>query len=240
MLKFIILACSVGFVLAYDFKDPFFNEILLENLLDDSESLPLSGRFPRSAVDVLDKRCKRRYPCCIVSNDAVLDTMIDIKMDCFREIRAKNRVGKAAAEPINVFNYEGLNKTKEELICAMECAGLRYNFHNEEGGANLHLFLDFAKSIMASQPEISLKDQQEIMGHIQSCIKEAQEKVSLNPPMPGQCSPFASDFGYCIWRRETIHCPKKHRVENHRCDRIREKLTKGEPLHYYKAEIEDI
>ncbi|XP_053676494.1 uncharacterized protein LOC128726693 [Anopheles nili] len=242
MFKYILLACLVGLVVAYDFKDPFFNEIVLWNLMDDAEAPSLSDRFRRSAADILDKRCQRRFICCNDLSTASLDTMLDMKKECIMEVLQKN---SSANEPtpesapevgtVNVFTFEGLEQTKRDVICTFECTGRKNNMIDENGAIYEEKLLDFTKLIFTpTDPQ-----QQFLEEHMKICVKEAKERLALSPPEPGQCNPTASHFGYCMWRQLTVYCPMEKRVESPRCDRIREKLANNEPLHYYKFAVDD-
>uniref|UniRef100_A0A9I3EI71 Uncharacterized protein n=1 Tax=Anopheles dirus TaxID=7168 RepID=A0A9I3EI71_9DIPT len=233
MVKLILFVSLVGFVVAYDFQDAFYNELLLDDLMDESDAPMMLNRFRRSTPE--DDKCKRRYKCCNDDNNENLDKIHEIKKQCFTEVRNKNKAD-GAYEPVDVFSCERLNKTKMEVICAMECVGRKKEVLNEDGTLIEGKLMEFVKSNFAADDW-----QQPLLGgHIDTCLKEAKEKAAKNPREAGQCSSETSHFGYCMWRQLALACPKEKQVANRRCDRIREKLANNEPLHYYKAELEDM
>uniref|UniRef100_A0A182QPU3 Uncharacterized protein n=1 Tax=Anopheles farauti TaxID=69004 RepID=A0A182QPU3_9DIPT len=233
MLKFVLFVSLIALVVAYDFQDSFYNEVLLEDLLDDSDAPTMLSRFRRSTAE--DDKCKRRYKCCNDSNNENLDKIHEIKKQCFMEVRNKNKAD-GAYEPVDVFSCERLNKTKMEVICAMECVGRKKEVVNEDGTLIESKLMEFVKSNFASDDW----QQPLLEGHIETCVKEAKDKAAKNPREAGQCNSETSNFGYCMWRQLALACPKDKQVANRRCDRIREKLANNEPLHYYKAELEDM
>lgn len=122
------------------------------------------------------------------------------------------------------------------MICAMECVGRKKEVVNEDGTLIEPKLMEFVKSNFAADDW----QQPLLAGHIETCVKEAKEKAAKMPREAGQCSSETSNFGYCMWRQMALACPKDKQVANKRCDRIREKLANNEPLHYYKAELEDM
>ena len=123
-----------------------------------------------------------------------------------------------------------------EVICAMECVGRKKEVVNEDGTLIEPKLMEFVKSNFAADDW----QQPLLAGHIETCVKEAKEKAAKMPREAGQCSSETSNFGYCMWRQMALACPKDKQVASKRCDRIREKLANNEPLHYYKAELEDM
>ena len=59
--------------------------------------------------------------------------LVEAKMQCFKEHREKrkNLIKNGTEEEIddgfNMFSCARMNKTKEELVCMMECVGQKYN-----------------------------------------------------------------------------------------------------------------
>ncbi|XP_058129579.1 uncharacterized protein LOC131290038 [Anopheles ziemanni] len=235
MLKLVLFISCVGFVVAYDFKDSFYNELLLEDMLDGSEEATLMGRFRRSpSGDSTDDKCKRRYKCCNDANGENMEKIHEIKKQCFTEVRNKNKA-EGTYEPVDMFSCERLNKTKMEVICAMECLGRKKEIVDDSGSLLEPKLHEFVKVNFAADEW----QQPLIDGHIKTCVKEAREKTAKSPREAGQCNAEASNFGYCMWRQMALACPKEKQVANKRCDRIRERLANNEPLHYYKAELDD-
>nr|AAQ16288.1 odorant-binding protein AgamOBP56 [Anopheles gambiae] len=181
----------------------------MEDLLDNADEPIMFGRFRRSASEVQDDKCKRKYKCCNDANTENMEKIHEIKKQCFMEM---------------------------EVICAMECVGRKKEVVNEDGTLIEPKLMEFVKSNFAADDW----QQPLLAGHIETCVKEAKEKAAKMPREAGQCSSETSNFGYCMWRQMALACPKDKQVANKRCDRIREKLANNEPLHYYKAELEDM
>uniref|UniRef100_A0AAG5DPM1 Odorant-binding protein n=1 Tax=Anopheles atroparvus TaxID=41427 RepID=A0AAG5DPM1_ANOAO len=238
MLKLVLFVSCVGFVVAYDFKDSFYNELLLEDLLDDTtgSAVPPVDRFRRSTSDdSMDDKCKqRRYKCCNDANGENMEKIHEVKKQCFTEVRSKNKAD-GTYEPVDMFSCERLNRTKMEVICAMECVGRKKEIVDETGSLLEPKLTEFVKANFASDEW----QQPLIAGQIETCVKEAKEQAAKQPREAGQCNPDVSNFGYCMWRQMALACPKEKQVANKRCDRIRERLANNEPLHYYKAELDD-
>ncbi|XP_049540364.1 glutactin-like [Anopheles darlingi] len=234
MLKLALFVCFIGLAVSYDFKDPFYNEVLLEDMLDESVDNVMLSRFRRSASDSLDEKCKRRYKCCNDVNTENLDKIKEVKKQCFTEVRNKNKADKTY-EPVDMFSCERLNNTKTEVICAMECVARKKEILNEDGTLMEEKLLEFTRTNFAADEW----QQPLLAGFIEMCLKEAKEKVAKNPREPGQCNAETSNYGYCMWRQMALACPKDKQESTKRCERMREKLANNEPIHYYKAELDD-
>uniref|UniRef100_A0A182Y732 Carboxylesterase type B domain-containing protein n=1 Tax=Anopheles stephensi TaxID=30069 RepID=A0A182Y732_ANOST len=216
MFKLAVFVGLIGFVVAYDFQDSYYNELLLQDLLDDADEPSMMGRFRRSPADAQDDKCKRRYKCCNDANNENLDKIHEIKKQCFAEVRNKNKAD-GAYEPVDFFSCDRLNKTKMDVICAMECVGRKKEVVNDDGTLIEGKLMEFVKSNFAADDW----QQPLLAGHIDTCVKEAKDKAAKSPREAGQCSSETSNFGYCMWRQMALACPKDKQVANKRCDRIR-------------------
>ncbi|XP_058065413.1 uncharacterized protein LOC131215050 [Anopheles bellator] len=234
MLKLVLFVGLVGLAVAYDFQDPYYNQILLEDMLEASEDSVLLGRFRRSAGDSLDEKCSRRsHKCCNDDNVENVDKIKELKRQCFAEQRLKRK-----EEPVDMFSCERVNKTRKDVNCAMECVGRKKNIVADDGSLLEDKVLEFAKTEIAPEEWLAPL----VAGFVDTCIKEVKEKSVKSPRESGQCNPEASAFGYCMWRQISTACPKEKQIVSRRCDRIREKLANKESLHYLQAveAVEDV
>lgn len=63
----------------------------MEDLLDNADEPIMFGRFRRSASEVQDDKCKRKYKCCNDANTENMEKIHEIKKQCFMEVRNKNK-----------------------------------------------------------------------------------------------------------------------------------------------------
>ncbi len=68
----------------------------------------------------------------------------------------------------------------------------------------------------------------------ETCIAEAKEAVTANPPEQGKCNPVAIKFSHCMWREMVKACPKAMQSDSSKCAKLREKLDKGEKIDFHQ------
>ncbi|XP_055535876.1 uncharacterized protein LOC129724754 [Wyeomyia smithii] len=226
MIKLLIVLSLFGLVACYDFKDPFYNELLLDELVDND--LVTNDRIKRAASETTEDKCKRqRHRCCNDANGENWDKIKDLKKQCYAEVRSKDRTERGMADPIDMFNCEKLNRTKQEMICATECIGRKKNVLDAKGNLlEPSVLISFVKEHFASDPW-----QEPLLADIvDSCAEEVAEKKLKNAAEETRCNPSASYFKYCMWRQMTLACPKEMQESSKKCDRLREKLANNEPV----------
>ncbi|EDS42865.1 odorant-binding protein [Culex quinquefasciatus] len=231
MLKFVICLAFLGLVAAYDFKDSFYNELLLEDLLDSEDVLTSADRFRRSPAmaDPADDKCKKqhhKHKCCNDANTDNLDKIRDLKKQCFSEQKTKERSARGMIDPVDMFNCEKMNKTKQDLICAIECVGRKKSILDKDGNLlEATKLVPFVKENFAADPW----QEPLVEGFVDTCLKEVAEKMAAKTE-EFRCNPASSHFGYCMWRQTTMACPKEKQEQSKKCEKIREKLANNEPI----------
>ncbi|XP_055591674.1 uncharacterized protein LOC129743621 [Uranotaenia lowii] len=233
MLKLVVCLSVIGLVASYDFKDSFYNEHLMEDLLDDRATLTLMDRFKRAAADGSgEDKCKRqnKHKCCNDSNEENLDKIKELKKECYNEVKAKDEAG-TVQEPIDFFSCEKINKTKQDIVCTAECVGRKKNVIDEKGDLLAPaVLIPFVKENFAADAW----QEPLIAGFVDTCLKEVADKKATRKD-EYRCNPASSHFGYCMWRQMTLACPKEMQESSKKCDKIREKLAKNEPVSMYKS-----
>ncbi|XP_053685998.1 uncharacterized protein LOC128735542 [Sabethes cyaneus] len=232
MIKLVIGLLFFGLVASYDFKDPFYNELLLDELLDSD--MVTIDRFKRAAPEATEDKCKRqhnRHRCCNdpASSDNVeqKSDIKDLKKQCYAEVRSKDRTERGMSDPVDMFSCEKMNRTKQDMICASECIGRKKNVLDAKGNLlEPSVLIPFVKEHFASDPW----QEPLVSDFVDTCMKEVAEKNAKLAPEETRCNPSASSFKYCMWRQTTLACPKEMQESSKRCDRVREKLANKEPV----------
>ncbi|XP_062715553.1 uncharacterized protein LOC134291603 [Aedes albopictus] len=230
MFKLVVCLSVLGLVACYDFKDSFYNELVLEDILDSEDTPTLMDRFKRSNPE-MDDKCKRhhRHKCCNDANGDNMDKYRETKKQCFTEVRSKERSARGMMNPVDMFDCEKMNKTKQEYICAVECVGRKFDIIDKEGNLmSADKLVKFTKDNFAADPwQDAVVDEL-----VASCLKEVAEK---NEKMKATgdhttCNPSSSNFGYCMWRQMTLACPKDKQDTSKKCERMRERFANNEPF----------
>ncbi|XP_058830642.1 uncharacterized protein LOC131689518 [Topomyia yanbarensis] len=237
MLKLVICLSFLAVVSSYDFKDPYYNEILLADLLDSDDSLTAFDRFKRSTNEITDDKCKRqhKHKCCNDANGDNLDMIKELKKQCFTEIKSKERTERGMMDPIDMFSCEKVKRAKEDMICALECVGRKKNVVDAKGNLlDPAVLIPFVKENFASDPW----QEPLIAGTVDDCLREVAEKNEKAEET--RCNPSSAHFGYCMWRQFTLACPKGMQEASKKCDKVREKLANNEPVSmYHKHDFDD-
>ncbi|XP_058460137.1 uncharacterized protein LOC131435890 [Malaya genurostris] len=232
MLKLVICLSFLAFAASYDFKDSYYNEILLADLLDGDDSLMVFDRYKRSTTEIADDKCKRqhKHKCCNDSNGENLDKIKDLKRQCFTEVKSKDRSEQGATEPIDMFSCEKVNRVKQDVLCALECVANKKNAVDANGNLlEPAVLIPFVKENFAADPW----QEPLIPGFVDSCLQEVAEKKTKPSSEETRCNPASAQFGYCMWRQFTLACPKERQETSKKCDKVREKLLNNEPVSMY-------
>ncbi|XP_055625284.1 uncharacterized protein LOC129767974 [Toxorhynchites rutilus septentrionalis] len=246
MLKLVLCLSFLGLVASYDFQDSFYNEALLEDLLDGDTLTPMD-RFKRSAADATEEknRCEGRrhhkHKCCNDDNTENLEKMRDLKKQCFAEIRAaRENAARGASESVDMFSCERVNRTKGDLVCAMECVGRKKNVVDAEGNLlEPSILVPFVKENYAADAW----QEPLVAGFVDTCLKEVAEKSAKPSGKEYRCNPSASHFQYCMWRQSTLACPKEKQDTSRKCIRARERFATNvnneKELEFHNQDLDD-
>ncbi|XP_062556149.1 uncharacterized protein LOC134220990 [Armigeres subalbatus] len=241
MFKLVLCLSALGLVACYDFKDSFYNELVLEDILDSEDTPTLMDRFKRSTPEANDDKCKRnhhRHRCCNDANGENMDKFRDTKKQCFSEVRSKDRSARGMVNPVDMFDCEKMNKTKQEYICAVECVSRKFDVIDQEGNLlGADKLIQFTKDNFAADPW----QESIIEGVVDTCLKEVAEK-NEKLKASGEtttCNPASSNFGYCMWRQMTLACPKDKQEQSKKCERMRERFANNELVSYHKHDFDD-
>ncbi|XP_062556150.1 uncharacterized protein LOC134220991 [Armigeres subalbatus] len=230
MFKLVACIAVLGLVACYDFKDSFYNELILEDILDSEDTPTMMDRFKRSTAETNDDKCKRhhhRHRCCNDANDEKMEKFHETHKQCLSENRSNGRSARGKFNPVDMFDCEKMKKIKQDHICAMECVNRKLETVDKEGNlVDREALIQFAKNSLAADMW-----QEDVLGDmVDACLKEVTDKTEKLKASgePTTCNPSSSIYGYCMWHKITLACPKEKQVTSKRCDRMREMFANKE------------
>ncbi|XP_013117030.1 uncharacterized protein LOC106094366 [Stomoxys calcitrans] len=243
-----ILCLAFVVVSAYDFSDTYFNQYLFDeyeylnsNMLtrrrrdvseldkDTKADDDLDDKFPCGGGRFHDY--KKDLTCCEVNkHDPNYFSMIrETKKQCAVKLRANN----PDVENFDPFNCEHMDKIKELIICESECVAKTLEMLDENGDIKRDVIIANYNKQLAKDTEI----QHEVLeGYVDKCLAKLKE-MDLKPA--NKCSRAPMELQHCLFGEMVSGCPKESQINNHRCQKIRERYSKGQSLAFGKHTLHD-
>ncbi|EAT42363.1 AAEL006105-PA [Aedes aegypti] len=209
----LFLTFFVGATLSYDFKDPYFNDFLLEDLM------VLQGRPAlKKASD--SEESQLQYTCCDYLNEENFSKLQQTQIVCYVEnsllSATKTKSGRAVS-PVDMFSCDRLDKLKQQYICASDCVARKENITDDSGNLlGSEVLVPFVSQYYA--PEV-FQDEQ-IKEFVDTCLGESKTDETV----ANKCNPSSARFGYCMWRKTILSCPNERQDTSPACDNLRDKL----------------
>ncbi|XP_062556152.1 uncharacterized protein LOC134220993 [Armigeres subalbatus] len=216
MRRFLLLSTFlIGATICYDFEDPYFNDLLLEDLM----VLQSRPALTRSSED---GESQLQYTCCDYLNEENFNKLQQTQIVCYVEntlLSAMKTKSGRAVSPVDMFSCDRLTKLKEQYICAADCVARKENITDSSGNLlGADVLVPFVTQYYA--PEIFTSEQ--IKEFVDICLEGTAVEISTAPD--GKCNRSPAQFGYCMWRRTILSCPAERQDTSPACDNLRDKL----------------
>jgi hypothetical protein len=248
----VFCAVAASIAAGYEFDDPLFNQVLLQDLLDANDYEASSLRVRRqSGAESASPPPKRGHDgpgchgppggrgpegwkdksCCEdkLFNETFHEGMHKIKMECFEETR---KASGTENSPPDAFHCGGMGRAKKEFACVMLCVAKKQNIIDD----NDEIMEDEAKTFLKTEalaPEWAKEKSDDI---VDKCAKEAikmDEKPKSNEidddEKTPKCRKTALKFAHCIFRELSMECPAEKQKDSKMCNMMREKGFKRSP-----------
>ncbi|CAD7081407.1 unnamed protein product [Hermetia illucens] len=241
MTKILIIATvfCAALTAAYDFKDTAFNEVILKDLLDltDGSDSSVLHRIARAAEGAADgEECKGRKKdrgvhCCTDKIDPKqLESIKAAKKECLAELHGNDSDVYFKFDP---FTCEKLEELKKDVTCVAECVGKKFGVLDEAGNVKHDVFLAHLKTkVQDSEWKLKVSD-----SIAEKCIEETKKEVEghiakRDVTSQKACNPTSLKISQCLWREYVRACPKDLQVDSPKCNKLREKIEKGDAVSY--------
>ncbi|XP_065073445.1 uncharacterized protein LOC135697590 [Ochlerotatus camptorhynchus] len=209
-----IVMLLVGATFSYNFQDPYFNDLLLEDLM------VLQGRPAWTKTTAKDEN-QLHYTCCDYLNEENFNKLQQTQIVCYVEnallSTAKTKSGRMV-DPVDMFSCDRLTKIKEQFICASDCVARKENITDDSG--NLLGSDVLAPFVSQYYAQDVFKDGQ-IKEFIDACLEETKAPTTDSS---SKCNPSSAEFGYCMWRKTILSCPAERQDTSPACENLRDKL----------------
>ncbi|XP_065073557.1 uncharacterized protein LOC135697699 isoform X2 [Ochlerotatus camptorhynchus] len=169
----------------------------------------------------------RRSPSARCCNDGFEDSMNHEKVVAVR---------RTCAEELGLNEMsDELLKSRENLVCLVECIAKKHELADETGDLRHE---DLAKALKehfsVAEWKVPLVDD-----FIKQCFDHAEEEHEKHAPEEGKCNPEGFHFSYCLWRHFTLACPEEMQDDSERCESIRGKLKSDEKISFWNNDIDE-
>ncbi|XP_054283159.1 uncharacterized protein LOC129000229 [Macrosteles quadrilineatus] len=231
----VLAVCSS--VIAYDFQDSNFNEILADQL----EDLDLAFSFRQrrgisseSSANPSDKlfKCKHHYgkSCCGTGKwmkhfaPGIEDSVREAYGECYKDFQQRLNASEANAE-VSFFSCESANQMKMKVICTAECIAKKADLINEDGVVN-------TDKAISHMDKIEYEDWQKpiVVDAITKCAPLVKtEKVSTPHTGDISCSLAMISFQHCVFVESEKNCPENQKKTDEKCKRHFEKYESMKP-----------
>ncbi|XP_073840942.1 uncharacterized protein [Musca autumnalis] len=184
------------------------------------------GNFPQMMMMV-----KKDLTCCESSkHDPTYFAMIrETKKQCAMKMRTNN----PDVENFDPFNCEYMAKIKDLIICESECVAKTLNLLDANGDIKRQAVIDSLKKQMSAdstmQPSV-------LEGYVDKCLDKIKN-MDLKPV--GKCSSAPMELHHCMFGEMVSGCPAESQINTPRCQKIRERYSKGHTLAFGKHALHE-
>ncbi|XP_061391501.1 uncharacterized protein LOC133326904, partial [Musca vetustissima] len=139
----------------------------------------------------------------------------------------------ADVENFDPFNCEYMSKIKDLIICESECVAKSLNLLDDNGEINRDAVIASFKQHMS---EDSAKQQSVLEGYLDKCLAKIK---NMDTKVAGKCSSAPMELHHCMFGEMVSGCPAEAQVNTPRCQRIRERYSKGQTLAFGKHALHE-
>ena len=114
-----------------------------------------------------------------------------------------------------------MNRIKQLIICETECFARAVNVLDESGKLD-------REAILKRYSEHFVKDSDwkkaAYVDYVDKCLAQVEAKDTQSEQ---QCSSAPMEFHHCVWGEFINGCPAELRVDNHKCNKLRERHSQN-------------
>lgn len=122
-----------------------------------------------------------------------------------------------------------MDKIKELIICESECVAKTLNMLDENGDISRDVIIASFNKQLSSDSKV----QHEVLeGYVDKCLGKLKEMANLKPE--NKCSRAPMELQHCLFGEMVVGCPAESQVNSPRCQKIRDRYTKGQTLAFGK------
>ncbi|XP_055922733.1 uncharacterized protein LOC129953516 [Eupeodes corollae] len=225
----------------YDFHDPDFNEMLFQDITTEIKDLTL--RYRRSATDNTACECQEDQPkeekydvhCCRgqkPKKSEGLKKAREAKKKCFAEIRGDSDPDADVGFSYDPLTCEGIQAMREKTVCAAECIVKKLDLLDDSGAFKRDALLNHTLSTLVGEGRWNAKMMETYVDGCLNELKTVGNEKSKN--VKPSCNPLPLEYHHCIWKKLVEGCPVESQMDTKKCQKIRERLTKGDTSHAQK------
>lgn len=139
-------------------------------------------------------------------------------------IYSQTEIPFSADDSFDPFDCEKMKQIKEQMVCITECVAKKFNLIDEKSGEMKRD--ELVKEILKKTEKLQWS-KEKVEPMVDACLAEIKEKKADTETKGCHHTPL--DFHRCVWKFEYLEgCPAEQRVDSPKCNKIRERVGKGD------------